>query len=282
MRLTGGLPRWLYLVVYYGCAGPDAGDEGERRDFMRIASTWIIAGMLAWPLPAIAAETNVAVAANFTDAANEIAALFAEQTEHEAVLSFGATGQFYTQITQGAPFEVFLAADAERPALAIEEGYGVAGSSFTYAIGTVALWSADPELVNGEETLKSGSFDKIAIANPETAPYGAAAVEVMEQVGVLEDLRDRIVQGNNIAQTYQFVETGNAELGFVALSQIVGSDAGSRWIVPAELYTPIRQDVVLLTQGEGNEAAAAFIKFLRSPDALAVIEKYGYGVESAN
>lgn len=232
--------------------------------------------------PALAGQTHVAVAANFTDAAREIAEAFAAETGHEAVLSFGSTGQLYTQITQGAPFEVFLAADAERPAKAVEEGFGVEGSVFTYAIGRVVLWSADPGLVTGEATLKSDSFDRIAIANPQTAPYGAAAVEVMKALGVYDGLQARIVQGNNIAQTYQFIETGNAELGFVALSQVVGREDGSRWEVPANLHAPIEQDAVLLRKGEASEAAAAFLAFLKGPVAAAVIETYGYGVESAN
>ena len=253
---------------------------------MRLDRKWttgvaaVFVGFFSVPAPA--AETNVAVAANFTDAAKEIAALFAEQTDHEAVLSFGSTGQLYTQITQDAPFEVFLSADNERTVTAIEEGFGVADSDFTYAIGKIVLWSANADLVKGEETLKAGVFDKIAIANPETAPYGAAAVETMKALGVYDGLHARIVQGNNIAQTFQFVETGNAELGFVALSQIAASDAGSRWVVPNDLYEPIRQDAVLLKKGEASEAAKAFLDFLKGPAAAAVIEKYGYGIESAN
>ncbi|MCB1488369.1 MAG: molybdate ABC transporter substrate-binding protein [Bauldia sp.] len=222
-------------------------------------------------------DVNVAVAANFTDAANEIGALFAEKTGHKAVFSFGSTGQLYTQINQGAPFAVFLAADQARPAKAVEEGFGVAGSVFTYATGKIVLYSTDPELVKGEDTLKTAGFEKIAIANPETAPYGTAAVEAMKALGVYDALAAKIVQGTNIAQTFQFVETGNAEIGFVALSQVATSEAGSRWIVPDELYSPIAQDAVLLKGGDGNEAATAFIAFLKGPEANAVKEKYGYG-----
>ena len=194
----------------------------------------LVAGALALVTaqPARAGETNVAVAANFTDAANEIAAVFKEKTGHEAILSFGSTGQLYTQITQDAPFEVFLAADDERPRKAVEEGFAVPGSQFTYAIGTLVLWSQDPDLVQGEQTLKNGDFTKIAIANPEAAPYGAAAVQAMKALGVYDQLEPKIVQGNNISQTLQFVETGNAELGFVALAQVARSDEGSRWVVP--------------------------------------------------
>ena len=226
-------------------------------------------------------QTNVAVAANFTDAATEIAQAFREKTGHEAILSFGSTGQLYTQITQAAPFEVFLAADQARPTKAVEEGFA-AESQFTYAIGKSVLWSKDPDLVQGEATLKNGAFTKIAIANPETAPYGAAAVQAMHALGVYDQLAPKIVQGNNIAQTFQFVETGNAELGFVALSQVVSNSEGSRWEVPADLYEPIRQDAVLLETGEDNEAAKGFLEFLQSPEAAAIIAKYGCGTAASS
>jgi len=226
------------------------------------------------------AETvNVAVAANFTDAANEIAAAFAEATDHEAVLSFGATGQFYTQITQGAPFEVFLAADDERPTLAVTEGYGVEGSVFTYAIGQLVLYSIEEGKVTGPETLEQGDFKQISIANPETAPYGAAAIEAMQALNVYDALKDKIVQGQSIAQAYQFVETGNAEVGFVALGQVSQTDVGSRWIVSQDLYQPIKQDAVLLTTGKDNPAATAFLEFLKGDEAAAIIEKYGYALD---
>lgn len=224
-----------------------------------------------------AGEVTVAVAANFANAANEIGALFTEKTGHTAIFSFGSTGQLYSQISQGAPFEVFLAADKVRPAKAIADGFGVAGSIFTYATGRIVLYSPDPDRVKGEDTLTTGDFDKIAIANPETAPYGAAAVETMTALGVHQALQPKIVQGSNIAQAFQFVATGNAEIGFVALSQVATSEGGSRWIVPEELYSPIAQDAVVLKGGDGNQAAAAFIAFLKGPEANAVKEKYGYG-----
>ena len=236
----------------------------------------LAAAFVLVPVGAAQAETvQVAVAANFTDAANELGRLFAERTEHDAVLSFGATGQFYTQITQGAPFEVFLAADDDRPERAVVEGYGVEGSVFTYAIGQLVLYSADRDRVTGEDTLRDADIQRIAIANPETAPYGAAAVEAMRKLGLYETLSPRIVQGTSIAQAYQFVETGNAEIGFVALGQVVNA-AGSRWDVPQSLYEPIRQDAVLLKTGENNPAARAFAEFLRTPQALDVIRRYGY------
>lgn len=228
---------------------------------------------------AAADQTNVAVAANFTDTATEIAAAFAAATEHEAVLSFGATGQFYTQITQGAPFEVFLAADDKRPTLAVTEGYGVDGSVFTYAIGQLVLYSAQPDKVTGPETLATGDFQQLAIANPETAPYGKAAVEAMQSLNLYEDLQPKIVQGQSIGQAFQFVETGNAELGFVALGQVSQTQDGSRWIVSQEHYEPIKQDAVLLKTGENNPAAQAFIDFLKSDEAAIIIEKYGYALD---
>ena len=236
-------------------------------------------GIAAWVLTSTsvpAAETNVAVAANFTEAAKEIAAAFKAKTGHEAVLSFGASGQFYTQITQGAPFQVFLSADAARPKKLVDDGLAVAESRFTFAIGKLVLWSKTPGLVMGEETLKAASFAKLSICNPAAAPYGAAAVEAMKSLKVYETLQPKFVEGATITQAYQFVETGNAELGFVALSQLTGPPTGSRWVVPQELYAPIRQDAVLLKTGASNEAATGFINFLKGPEARVIIEKYGY------
>lgn len=224
-----------------------------------------------------AGAATIAVAANFTEAATAIAAAFETATGHRAEMSFGATGLLFAQIAQGAPFDAFLAADRARPARAEAEGLAVAGSRFTYATGRLVLFSADPQLVAGAATLRRGGFAKIAIANPATAPYGAAAVEAMTALGVLTPLRAKIVQGTNIAQTFQFVATGNAELGFVAASQVAGHAGGSRWLVPDDLHTPIAQDAVLLTHGGGNEAARAFLAFLRGPAARAIVEKYGYG-----
>jgi molybdate transport system substrate-binding protein len=241
----------------------------------------VLLASIASSLPCAAGEVKVAVAANFTEAAKEIGALFKKATGDEAVFSFGSTGQLFTQITQAAPFEVFLAADQKTPKQAVARGFAVPDSLFTYASGKVVLFSKSKGLVKGEETLKQGKFAKIAIANPETAPYGAAGVEVMKKLGVYDALAGKIVEGNNIAQTYQFVETGNAEVGFVALSQVINKDEGSRWIVPDNLYATIAQDAVLLKQGEGNPAAKAFLTFLKGPEARAVKEKYGYGVGAA-
>ncbi len=224
-----------------------------------------------------AGEMRAAVAANFTGAAKEIGALFEEKTGHEAVFSFGSTGQLYAQVTQEAPFDVFLAADQVRPLKAIEQGFALAENRFTYAIGKLVLFSKDTDLVKGENTLKKDNFSKIAIANPATAPYGAAAIEAMKALGVYDRVEGKIVRGNNIAQTYQFIVTGNAELGFVALSQIIGND-GSQWLVPERLHAPIAQDAVLLKRGAGNQAAHDFLAFLKDPEARAILQKYGYGV----
>ncbi len=229
--------------------------------------------------PGYAAQTNVAVAANFTDAAKEIAAAFKQKIGHDAVLSFGSSGAFYTQITQDAPFQIMLSADTERPKKLVDDGLAVADSRFTYAIGKLVLWSKNPNLVKGEATLKSAAFAKLSICNPVAAPYGAAAVEAMKSLKLYDALQPKLVQGADITQAFQFVDTGNADLGFVAASQLINR-TGSRWVIPQELYAPIRQDAVLLKKGAGNEAAVAFMKFLKGPEAHAIIEKYGYSFDS--
>ncbi|WP_265943157.1 molybdate ABC transporter substrate-binding protein [Dechloromonas sp. A34] len=240
----------------------------------------IVALAVALAFPARSDEVQVAVAANFTAPMHQIAALFEKDTGHKAVLSFGATGKFYAQIANGAPFELFLAADDETPARLEKEGQGVAGSRFTYAIGKLVLWSANPELVDGKgEILKTGNFRHLALANPKTAPYGAAAIESMTRLGVLNKLQERFVQGENISQTQQFVVTGNAELGFVALSQVTKDGkltAGSAWVVPADYYQPIRQDALMLARGKGKAAPAALLAYLKGDKARAVIRSFGY------
>lgn len=226
-------------------------------------------------IPSFAESVNVAVAANFTAVAEQLAAMFEEQSGHEVELSFGATGQLYTQITQAAPFGVFLAADVERPELALEEGFAVDGSFFIYAEGRLALYGPGRDLSDGEAAL-SGDYNRLAIADPEAAPYGLAAVETLTALGLSETLQPKIVQGENISQTLQFIESGNAELGFVAASQVLGKP--DQWLVPAELHSPISQGAVLLTEGENNPAAVAFVDFLKSDEAVAVIEAAGYSV----
>ncbi|MFC3050421.1 molybdate ABC transporter substrate-binding protein [Kordiimonas pumila] len=230
--------------------------------------------------PVHAAETRVAVAANFTAAAKEIGAAFERETGHKVLFSFGSTGQLYTQITQEAPFDVFLAADAARPQKAVDAGLADSASLFTYATGKIALFSMKPDQTLTANSLTNPDIHKIAIGNPLTAPYGAAAVETMKALGIFDKVESKIVQGTNIAQTYQFVHTENADIGFVALSQIAGHRNGSRWIVPENLYSVIVQNAVLLKRGKNNEAAKAFLSFLKGPSALAVKEKYGYGSAS--
>ncbi len=227
--------------------------------------------------PAFAESVSVAAAANFTKVAEELAPLFKAETGHDVIYSFGATGQLYTQITQGAPFEVLLAADDERPGRAVAEGFGVEGTVFTYAVGALALYSTSLDLSDGKAVLEAGDFDKVAIADPAAAPYGRAALEAIAALGLTDAIRPRLVTGESITQALQFVESGNAELGFVAASQVVGR-AGV-WLVPAELYEPIRQDAVLLKVGQANPAARAFLDFLRSDAAVAVIEASGYVIE---
>jgi molybdate transport system substrate-binding protein len=237
---------------------------------------------VAWAMLGVAhADTvSVAVAANFTAPMQKIAAAFEIDTGHKAELSFGATGKFYAQITHGAPFQVLLSADDTTPARLEREGKAVAHSRFTYAIGTLVLWSAQPGTVDAKgDVLKSGDFKHLAIANPKLAPYGAAALQVMEKLGVATALQPRLVQGENIAQTFQFVSTGNAQLGFVALSQVMADGkirSGSAWQVPASLHEPIRQDAVLLMPGKDSAAASALLTYLRGSNARAIIQSYGY------
>ena len=229
---------------------------------------------------AFAGSANVAVAANFTDAAKEIAMLFKAKTGHDAILSFGGSGPFYAQIKEGAPFQVFLSADDERPRKLAEEGIALADTRFTYAIGKLVLWSKDPKVVMGEETLKASAFAKLSIANPAAAPYGAAAIEALKGLKIFESMQPKIVMGATIAQAFQFIDTGNAEVGFVALSQLSGNAGGSRWMVPQALYSEIRQDAILLKTGADSDAAKAFLVFLKTPEARAVIETFGYVIDA--
>ena len=235
---------------------------------------------LAFTTLARADVVQVAVAANFTAPARALAEVFARTTGHEAKLSFGATGAFYTQIKNGAPFDVLLAADNERPARLEKEGDTVAGSRFTYATGQLVLWSAKPGLVDDEgAVLKHGQFGKIAIANPKNAPYGAAAVEAMEKLGLAATLQPKLVTGESIGQTFNFIATGNAELGFVALAQVLEGGklkSGSMWVVPAQYHAPIIQDAVILKRAANNPAAKAWMELLKTPQSKALIRSYGY------
>lgn len=237
--------------------------------------------MLAGP-QALAGEFKLAVAANFTDAASELVEHFEQDTGHSVKTSFGSTGALYAQIDHGAPFDVFLAADRQRPERGEEESLAVAGSRFTYARGRLALWSRSSEAFDdGRAYLQQGAFEHLAIANPAVAPYGLAAEQVLEHLELWEKMQPKLIRGGNIGQTFQFVATGNAKAGFVALSQVRAwnKSRGSLWIVPEALHEPIIQQAVLLDHGENNKAARAFLDFLKSEPARRVITDYGYGLD---
>lgn len=229
-----------------------------------------------------AAQVSIAVAANFTDATRDLIPLFEQATGHSVKVSFGSTGKLYAQIQNGAPFALFLAADSLRPQKAEAEGLAVDGTRFTYAVGKLALWSPRPGVFGDAEAyLKQGDFAHLAIANPKTAPYGLAAQQVLTRLGVWEALQGRVVRGDSIAQTFQFTATGNADAGFVALSQVRAwkDSEATLWEVPQAYYAPIEQQAVLLERGERNPAARELLEFLKSDAARAVITGYGYGVK---
>ncbi len=243
----------------------------------------ILCLLLVFSLDLQAATVLVAVASNFTKPMNEIAEAFKKATGHEANLSFGSSGKFVAQIENDAPFEVLLAADENNPKKLEESGKGIANTHFTYAIGKLVLWSATPGLVDDQgKILDKGGFKHLALADPKLAPYGLAAEEALKNLGLLEKLKPVFVLGENISQTQQFIGTGNAELGFIAFSQVIGKDGkiaeGSGWVVPDTLHSPIRQNAILLKKGEPNPAAPALLQFLKSPEVLAIIKKYGYSL----
>lgn len=239
----------------------------------------LLLGLLS-STPLQAEQVLVAVASNFSAPMAELATQFSNQTGHEVVLTQGASGRFVAQISNGAPFQVFLSADQDKPAALAERGLTVADTRFTYALGSLMLWSADPTLaIAGPEILRSESNSRIALANPQLAPYGRAAVETLSALSLVESTRARWVQGENIAQAFQFVESGNARLGFVARSQVVarGPEAlGMAWAVPSDMHAPIHQDAVLLKAGANCAACRELLDFLRSPAAISVIRRYGY------
>lgn len=227
-----------------------------------------------------AEEISVAVAANFTAPMQQIAAEFEKSTGHKAQLIFGSTGKFYAQIKEGAPFQLLLAADDETPTKLVKEGLGVAGSQFTYAMGKLVLWSPKPGFVDDKgEVLKSGKFEHLANANPKLAPYGLAAMETLKALGLADALQPKIVLAENITQAQQYIASGNAELGFIAFSQIHKDGKlidGSYWLVPAKYYSPIRQDAVILAKAKGHAAVEALAGFLKSDAATQIIQSYGY------
>jgi molybdate transport system substrate-binding protein len=242
----------------------------------------VLIGWCCHPYLTWAGEVKVAVAANFTAPMRDIASAFEQATGHKVIISFGSTGKLYTQIEHGAPFEVFLAADQARPQRLIADNK--ARDPFTYAIGQLVLWSADPHFIetDGATTLAAGQFNKLAIANPNTAPYGVAALEVLTALNKLDALQDKLVRGDSITQTYQFIATKNAELGFVALSQVILANQGSYWQVPQSMYTPLLQDAVLLAAGFDNPIAHSFLDYLKQLPVQRIIEHYGYHVPSSS
>ena len=229
---------------------------------------------------AVADPVHVAVATNFAPTCRAIGDAFGAATKHEVVISDGSSGKLFAQIANGAPFEVFLSADAERPRKLEEGQHAVTGSRFAYALGRLALWSAREGFVRDESVLRGDGFRHLAIANPELASYGAAARDVLQHLGLWDRLQQKLVRGEDIGQAFQFVSTGNAELGFVALSQLATDRGGSRWLVPADLHAPIEQQAVLLTPGRDDPAARAFLEFLKGAAARDLIERAGYGIPS--
>jgi molybdate transport system substrate-binding protein len=247
---------------------------------MRLVRVTCLLLLSLLPQLGLAEQINVAVASNFTAPMKAIVTAFEQQSEHRVKLSFGSSGKFFAQITHGAPFELFFSADQTKPKALEESGLIVPGSRFTYAIGALALWSSNPTLLkNNAGALKQGQFTKLALANPKLAPYGLAAVEVLEHLALTEHTKAKWVQGENIAQTYQFISTGNADIGFVAMSQIMQQgqiNLGSSWLIPHELYSPIKQDAALLARGKNSPAAKALLTYIQSNQAKAIIESYGY------
>jgi molybdate transport system substrate-binding protein len=247
----------------------------------KILSTMLVS--CAMSSNSFAAEVLVAVAANFAAPMQKIAPLFEKDTGHKVILSLGSTGSFYAQIKHGGPFHILLSADDETPRKLEKEGLGIADSRFTYATGKLVLWSKQAGKVDDAgQVLKTGNFQRIAIANPKLAPYGLAALETLTQLGVLQALQAKVVQGDNIAQTYQFVVTENAQLGFIALSQVYADGKiaqGSAWIVPSHLHSPLQQDALLLNPGKNNPAAEALMNYLKSDKAKNIMRAFGYAVQ---
>lgn len=245
---------------------------------LRLLLLWCILIGLCLPALAKAEQARVAVAANFIGPAKELITDFMHKTGDVIIPSFGSSGQFMIQIEQGADYDILLSADTAKPEKLLKDGFGVDGSTFTYAIGKLALWSNHPSYPASERTLRQANFSHLAICKPDVAPYGAAAVATLRMLHLDQRLQPRIVMGMDIAQAYQFVQSGNAELGFVALSQLHGQQNGSVWLVPPTLYPPIRQNALLLRQGAQNHAAQAFLAYLQSKPAQTIIASYGYDI----
>lgn len=231
-------------------------------------------GIASW-----AGEISVAVASNFAAPVKQIVKLFEQETQNQVKLSFGSSSKLFSQISNGAPFDLFLSADQEMPKLLIEKGLAVASTQKTYAIGRLALWSSKPDFVDSDgKVLDSNVFKKMAVANPALAPYGMAAKEVLKKKGLLASLESKLVKGENIGQTFQYVATGNAELGFVSLSQALATKGGSMWKVPDSYHSPLKQDLVLLVRGNNNLVAKEFVEFLSRSSIQSILEDYGYSI----
>lgn len=246
---------------------------------MQLTTRLLTVIAVLFSIPSYGESINIAVAANFTLAMKELAAEYEQQSGHEVTLSFGSSGKFYAQIKNGAPYQAFFSADQAKPAALAKDGL-TSGEPSTYAIGTLALWSTDENKVDDQaDVLNTGDFNKLAIANPKLAPYGLAAEQTLQSLGLLELVQGKLVRGENISQTYQFAFSGNAELGFVALSQIMTDgeiSKGSAWLVPTDLHDPIRQDAVILKSAEGHQAVRDFVTFVQSEQAKKTIHRYGY------
>ena len=290
----GCLPAETGIAIIFtyrrssGCKG--TWGMRKRRCFRKSAVIANVRGFLFFlslticPASGAAEEVRVAVATNFLATLNEIATNFERDTGHTVLVSSGSSGKLYAQIKNGAPFDVLFSADVTRPRLLEEENVAVQGSRFTYAVGRLTLWSSGPTIIegNGKAMLLSDEVEHVAVANPKTAPYGAAAKEALEALGLWEQVQDRLVRGENIGQTFHFVFSRNAQLGFVALSQVLApkvNGAGSRWDVPVHLYAPIRQQAVLLLTGQRHEGARAFLEYVKEATARDIIERFGYGLE---
>lgn len=256
---------------------------GNRTQRLRCRWAFFLAGCCFQATGAHAAEVVVAVAANFTAAMGEIETAFEAQSGHALTVSYGSSGRLYAQIVNGAPFQVFLSADEEKPRQLVDQGLADAATRFTYAVGSLVLWSPDADAgLDDAGALTAGRIDRLAIANPRLAPYGAAAMETLENLGLADAYRDKLVMGENISQAYQFVNTGNTDAGFVALSQVMTDGRlprGSGWVVPQRLHSPIRQDAVVTRQGQGKPAVTEFMAFLGSDQARQIMQAFGYGAD---
>jgi molybdate transport system substrate-binding protein len=255
----------------------------EVKNMTRSLLLCLIGVLIVFVVPGQAEEVRVAVASNFLSTMKILASNFERNTSHQIIVISGSSGKLYAQIHHGAPFDVFFSADQHRPALLEQEGVAIKGSRFPYAVGRLTLWSPETQMIgkDARTTLAQAAFSHLAIANPKTAPYGRAAKQTLKTLGVWNQTRDRLVQGENIAQTFQFVSSRNAELGFVALTQVLSltsSNQGSRWDVPPTLHDPLIQEAVLLTRGERTASAKAFLEYVQTPPALTMIQQQGYGL----